>query len=258
VHLVDRLVVIHAQAERAVGRIDRLVDDTLDELLVLGAVADEVRDRAELEPVAIGELLEVAHARHRAVGIHDLADDRRGREPGELGEVAARLRVPRAHEHAAVLRHHRKDVPRLHDVLGLRVACRRRTHRTRPVGGRNARGDARGGFDRDGECRAQGRAVVAHHERQGELPAALLGEREADEAARVRGHEVDRFGRDKIGGEHHIAFVFAVLGVGQHDHLAEADVVDEFLAAAHGHVGRGTVEEDRYFATTRVLDFNVQ
>ena len=72
------------------------------------------------------------------------------------------------------------------------------------------------------------RAVVAHHQRQVQLAAALLGEREADEAARVRGHEVDRLGRDEVGGQHEVALVLAVLLVHQHDHAAVAELVDDF------------------------------
>ncbi len=54
-------------------------------------------------------------------------------------------------------------------------------------------------------------------ERQVEQPAAFLRERQADQAAAVARHEVDRFGRDEIGGDDEVALVFAVFFVDE-DH----------------------------------------
>src|SRR5260221_589332 len=68
-----------------------------------------------------------------------------------------------------------------------------------------------------------------------QLPAALLGEREADEAARVGGEKIDRLGRHEVSGEHEVALVLAVFRVGEHDHAAAANVVDEVLGRADGH-----------------------
>ena len=55
-------------------------------------------------PCFCGEALEIRHARHRAVVVHDLADDARGREPGEAREIDRALGLPGAHEHAAAAR----------------------------------------------------------------------------------------------------------------------------------------------------------
>ena len=57
----------------------------------------------------------------------------------------------------------------------------------------------------------------------------LLGERQADEAAAVLGHEVDGLGRDLLGGHDEVALVLAILVVDEDDHLAGADVVDRAL-----------------------------
>jgi hypothetical protein len=216
--------------------VNRLVGHALDQLLVLRAVADEVGDGAELEAVALRERDEIGHARHRAVGVHDLADDRRGREPRELGEIAARFRVTGADQHAALLRHHRKHVARLHDVLGLRMARGRGANRARPIRRRDAGGHPGRRLDRNRERGAQRRAIVVHHEREVQLPATLLGEREADEPARMGRHEVDRFRRHEVGGEQEVALVLAIFRVGEHDHAPEADVVDQFLRRVDGHI----------------------
>ena len=71
------------------------------------------------------------------------------------------------------------------------------------------------------------------------------------EAARVGGHEVDRLGRDEVGGEHEVALVLAVLGVGQHDHAAAAHLVDEFLGRVGLRFHGNSFRQDRYFATFR-------
>ena len=62
-----------------------------------------------------------------------------------------------------------------------------------------------------------------------EVVAALFGERQADQPAAVRGHEVDGFGRDFFGGHGEVAFVFAVLVVDENDHAALADFLDSFF-----------------------------
>ena len=58
-----------------------------------------------------GELLEVGHARHRAVVVHDLADDAGGLQPGEAREIDRALGLPGAHEHAAALARSGKTWP---------------------------------------------------------------------------------------------------------------------------------------------------
>jgi len=86
----------------------------------------------------------VRQARHLAVGLHDFADHRRGREPGGLGEVAPGLGVPRPDEHAAVLGHHREDVAGLHDVAGLCMLATPCAPSGPRVGGRDAGAHAGG------------------------------------------------------------------------------------------------------------------
>ena len=61
-------------------------------------------------PCFFAKTLEIRHARHRAVVVHDLADDAGGREPGEAREIDGALGLPGAHEHAARARAEREDV----------------------------------------------------------------------------------------------------------------------------------------------------
>ena len=54
----------------------------------------------------------------------------------------------------------------------------------------------------------------------------FFGHGQADQAASVLGHEVDRFGSDLFRGEREIAFVFAILVVDDDDHSPGADLFD--------------------------------
>jgi hypothetical protein len=73
------------------------------------------------------------------------------------------------------------------------------------------------------------RLVAACHRAQLELLAALGSERQADQPAPVRGHEVDRLGGGELGADHQVALVLAIFAVA-HDHGApDADVGDRVL-----------------------------
>ena len=90
-----------------------------------------------------------------------------------------------------------------------------------------------------GEGRAMDARVDGRHEREMELVAALLGEREADQAAAELGHEVDGFGGDLFGGQGEVAFVFAVFVVDQDDHAALANFFDGFFDGGEWRVSFG-------------------
>ena len=70
-------------------------------------------------------------------------------------------------------------------------------------------------FDRDGEGGAVARAVVPRHGRQAQLTGPLAGDRQADQAARVHGHEVDLLRRGHLRRDYHVAFVLTVFRVDQ-------------------------------------------
>ena len=84
--------------------------DALHEALVRDAVRDEVGDGDDLQAVLASELLQVRHARHRAVIPDDLADRRDGFEAGHLAEVDRGLGLTGSHEHPAGLGAQREDV----------------------------------------------------------------------------------------------------------------------------------------------------
>ena len=81
------------------------------------------------------------------------------------------------------------------------------------------------------EGRAVVRCVHRGHERQGQIVAALFRQRQANEAAAVLGHEVDRLGRDFFRRHGEVALVLAVFVVHQDDLPPLADFFDSFLNA---------------------------
>ncbi|SST08960.1 Uncharacterised protein [Acinetobacter baumannii] len=198
---------------------------------------DQVGDGADLDPVLGGERLQFGPASHAAVVVHHLADHPGRLEPGHPRQVAGRLGVPGASQGTARLGHQREDVAGADDVGGHGVLRRRSLHGAGAVRGGDAGGDALGGLDGDSELGAEAGAVALHHQRQAEALATLAGHRHADQAAGMLDHEVDVFGADAFGGHDQVAFVLAVLVIHQDDHLALADVFDQFVdrVECHGH-----------------------
>src|SRR5262249_39419960 len=158
-----------------------------------------------------------------------LADDAGGVEAREPREGDGSLRLARAPEHPALARAQREDVSRLDDVDGALRRVDRDLGGARAVLRRGPGRDAFARFDRHRERRLERRLVAIGHLTQPELVAALLGQRQADETARVSGHEVDRLGRRELRRDRQVAFVLAIRGVDDDDELALADVLDGVL-----------------------------
>ena len=156
--------------------------DALDELLVAAPVLDQIGDRDHLELVVLAVRHEVGDAGHRAVVLHDLADDARRIQPGEPREVDGGLGLAGALEHAAAARAEREDVTGLHEVRRLRGRVDRHLDRPGAVLRGDPGGDALARLDRDREGGPERRLVLVGHLAQAELVAALLGQAEADEA----------------------------------------------------------------------------
>ena len=66
--------------------------------------------------------------------------------------------------------------------------------------------------------------------------AALRGERQANQAAPVRGLEIDDFRSDFFGRDRLIAFVFAVLIVNHHHNAADSNFLDGFWYRNERHI----------------------
>ena len=107
----------------------------------------------------------------------------------------------------------------------------------RPIVGGDPGGHALSRFDGEREIRAVLAMRIAHHQRQAQLPTALLGERETDQASTEPRHEIDVLGAHLAGRHHEITLVLAMLIVHDHDHLAGGkigeDVFDAVETTAH-------------------------
>ncbi len=175
-------------AER--GRQDRL-GHALDQPLGALAVGDQVGHGDHLQLVALAVLDEVGHARHGPVVLHDLADDAGGDEPGQAREVDGRLGLAGALEHAAALGLEREDVAGLDEVVGPGARVDGDLDGVGAVVGGDAGAHALARLDRDRERGLEPGLVLGRHQVEVELVAALGGQRQADQAAAVGGHEVD-------------------------------------------------------------------
>ena len=125
--------------------------------------------------------------------------------------------------------------PQREDVSGLDERVRspggvdRGLDRHRAVVRRDARRDAFAGLDGHGERGLEAALVLVGHRAELELVAALLGQAEADEAAAVRGHEVDRLRGGELRRDDEVALVLAVLVVDHDDEASGADLLDRVL-----------------------------
>src|ERR1700682_5919198 len=137
--------------------------------------------------------------------------------------------MTRARQHAARLRHQRKYVPRLTQVLRPGIRRYRGLDRVRAIMRGYPRGHAFGGLDRQGEVGAMRAVGIAYHERQAQLAAALARQGEADEAAPIARHEVHVLRTNAIRCHDEVAFIFAILVVHDHGHFTEAQVLEDFV-----------------------------
>ena len=235
VHQVFGTITIGDQVELAQLAAQHLLVDTFNRALVEQTVVNQVGDGADLDVMLLGKLFQLRATRHAAVVVHDLADHRRLAKPGHAGQIAGRLGMPGTRQHAARLRHQRKDVAGADDVIGGRIRRGSSLHGARAVSGRNTGADADGGLDGDGKLGAKTGAVALHHQRQLQPLAALQTHRHADQATAVASHEVDVLGLAGLGGHDQVAFVLAVFVIHQDDHLAGANIFDQFFDAVQFH-----------------------
>ena len=139
---VDRtrdLVLVGNQPAGSKARAGIPFFQAFDKLVLFETVADQVRDAADLQSPFGGEFLQLGAPRHAAVSIEDLHNCRGGRHSGEARQVAARLGVAGAAEHAAGLRHDREDVSGLAKVLRTRARCGSHPDGMRPIMRGNSR-----------------------------------------------------------------------------------------------------------------------
>jgi hypothetical protein len=200
-------------------------------------VRDELSNRDECESVFLSEVFELRPSRSCAVIVQNLANDSRGIHTCEPSQIHRGFSMTYALQHSALSRSEGKDVAGSPEI-----------------------GWHRGWIDRDlnGLCailRADaGRyaepmgSIYAYRKRgalllgvlvallwKTQLVGALACEREADESAGVSNHEVYALGRNQWRRTDKVAFVLAILIVGNQDHPARLDVRHRLFNRSKAH-----------------------
>ena len=138
--LAARLVAEHLRLPlRAAAGGEGAGRDSLDQMILLQAVGDEVADGPDLEAVRAREIHQVVEAGHGPVLAHDLADHSARVEAREPRDVDGGLGVAGANEHAAGPGDERKDVAGRDDGVGPVGRIDRHGDGPRAVGGADAR-----------------------------------------------------------------------------------------------------------------------
>jgi hypothetical protein len=125
------------------------------------------------------------------------------------------------------------------EVAGLGVGIDQELDGPGAIGRADPGGDAeaRVAVHAHGEGGLERLLVVVGHEGQPEGVGARLGDRGADQPARVGGHEIDDVGRGVDRGAHQVALVLAILIIGDDDHFAVADVADGVFHSVEHRIG---------------------
>jgi len=134
-----------------------------------------------------------------------------------------------AHQHATIARGKREYVAGRHYILRSLAGIDRYRNGARAISRRDSCGYAFFRLDRDRESGLHAFLVVAAHRFKPELLHALASERQADQPAPMRRHEVYRIGRGHLCRDDQITFVLAILIIDQDIHAAIARLVNDFL-----------------------------
>src|SRR5579859_6860179 len=109
----------------------------------------------------------------------------------------------------------------------------------------DARRDAVARIDADHEVGFETLAVFRDHAADAECLETRLGRGHADQATPVLRHEIDRLGGDLFGGHDEVAFVLAVLVVGDNDDASLANIFQARLNQIEmDRLSRGSVTHD--------------
>ena len=153
-----------------------------------------------------------------------------GLETGDARQVHRRLGVPGAHQHAAVARAQRKHVARARQVarLGRRVRSPPCTVRARSAAEMPVLVPSCASIDTQNAV-SRREALLLTSSGISSCVEPLGRHRQADQAAPVLRHEVDRLRRHLRRRHRQVALVLAILVVDDDDHAAGADGVDGVL-----------------------------
>ncbi len=139
-------------------------------------------------------------------------------------------------EDPPLLGHQGEDVTGRDDIAWALGGIHRHGDGVGPVVGRNAGRHPLAGLNGDGEGGPVLGAVLDRHRRQAQLARPLGGDRKADQAPSVLGHEVDLVWCGELRRDDHVTLVFAILRINQDVRAALAGVLDDVFDRGDGRV----------------------
>jgi hypothetical protein len=209
--------------------------DAPDIAFVLQAVADQIGHRDHLQTVPLAKLDKLRHARHGAILVHDFADDAGRCKTRQAGQIDRGFSLARPDQHAAFARAQWKHMAGPRQIARAAIRPDGGQNGASAVRGRDAGSGAVARIDRFAECRAEVGSVQRRHQRQPQRVTTLRRKRQADQAAAMRGHEVDNLGRHLFGGDGQVAFVLPIFVVHDYQNAAGANLFDGLGDGNDGH-----------------------
>ena len=203
----------------------------LDERFLAETVGYEVLDGDNLQLVLMGEDLQLGHAGHGAIVVHDLHECASRVEACQFTEVDGGFGMSAATQHTVLLGIEGVDMAWTTEGLGCRRRVGEGTDGGGTVVGRYACGAPLQLIDSDGKGGAQHRGVVLHLTGQVELLTAADGDGCTEHATGVLQHEVHHLGGDLLGGTDEVALVLTVFVIDHNDELAFTEI---FYGSGYG------------------------
>lgn len=208
---------------------------TLDKSLILPAVADQVGNGNNQEPVLVRKRAALGCVHHGAVVIHHLAEGAGRMQSRKCREVHSCLGVAGTAQHTARHGAQRHNVSWSGEVAWSCLRITQRANRDGAIHGRDAGRCHGAGVDGDGVRRALAILVDDRHGRQVQVIEVLAGHADADVSARVTNHEGREFARCLLGREDEVPLVFPPLVVDDDDSAPIGDGLDGIVDGIHPH-----------------------
>ena len=228
---IDRAL-IRDEIESALGRFDRRALyglDPLDQPLLGQSMLNDLLDRAHLEVVLGADGFKVSHAGHVAVLAHDFDQHRAGVQPREPRQINRAFGLTRTHQHPALARPQRIDVPGTNEIVGRGSLINQQLDRLDAIEGRDPRAHPVPPVpvNRDGQRRTPGAGVRRRLGNEIQPIAVGGGQRHAKIARPDARHEVDDLRRHLLSSADEIPLVLAVLIVHEHDDSARSKLIKD-------------------------------
>ncbi len=196
---------------------------------------DELRDGDDSQAMLLGKTLELRPAGHGSIIVHDLADHGGGLQISQAGKIHRTFGLSCPNQDSSLHGAERKNMARPYQILRSGARCHGRKNRV---------GTALGGLAWQQPIRRinthrKGRIVLAgifsDHHGEIELAEPGVGHGKTDQAAGLRGHEVDGLWSDELRCHAEISFVFPIFVIHKDQDFASLNLFYRFANVLEGH-----------------------